>query len=356
MSIGNVFIRNFRLFENYNFHFSHKNLLLTGPNGSGKTSLLEALCLLLTGKSFKTRDLGECIREGETSFLLGLQGLSQDEKLTISLEKALNKRVSIKARKNNKPVSKNKLPICLIIQAKDLRMLEGEPELRRGLFKQIMFHVKHESYSIHQEYKKVLIQRNMALKKKATEKELSIWTSKLIEEGKKLEQEQKEFFKEFYKKTMEIFTDSSQKDELSFLNNIKIKFYQGWSDASNLEESINNSILKDRALGYTTQGPHRLDLKFYIKDRLVKSILSRGQQKLLILLIYFKMNVMLNENNKIPLIYLIDDITSELDEKNLRIALEHIISLKTQVVITSTKGKEGGIDDPILDQFKQINL
>ena len=152
MSIGNVFIRNFRLFENYNFHFSHKNLLLTGPNGSGKTSLLEALCLLLTGKSFKTRDLGECIREGETSFLLGLQGLSQDEKLTISLEKALNKRVSIKARKNNKPVSKNKLPICLIIQAKDLRMLEGEPELRRGLFKQIMFHVKHESYSIHQEY------------------------------------------------------------------------------------------------------------------------------------------------------------------------------------------------------------
>ena len=65
---------------------------------------------------------------------------------------------------------------------------------------------------------------------------------------------------------------------------------------------------------------------------------------------------MLNENNKIPLIYLIDDITSELDEKNLRIALEHIISLKTQVVITSTKGKEGGIDDPILDQFKQINL
>ena len=101
---------------------------------------------------------------------------------------------------------------------------------------------------------------------------------------------------------MEIFTDSSQKDELSFLNNIKVKFYQGRSEDSSLEESINNSILKDRALGYTTQGPHRLDLKFYIKDRLVKSILSRGQQKLLILLIYFKMNVMLNENNKIPLI------------------------------------------------------
>ena len=65
---------------------------------------------------------------------------------------------------------------------------------------------------------------------------------------------------------------------------------------------------------------------------------------------------MLNENSKVPLIYLIDDITSELDEKNLRIALEHIISLKTQVIITSTKGKEGGIDDSIFDQFKQINL
>ena len=65
---------------------------------------------------------------------------------------------------------------------------------------------------------------------------------------------------------------------------------------------------------------------------------------------------MLNENNRVPLIYLIDDITSELDEKNLRIAMEHIISLKTQVIITSSQGKEGGNGGSILSQFKQINL
>lgn len=356
MSVGKVLIKNFRLFEDFQLNLSNKNCLITGPNGSGKTSCLEVIHLLLTRKSLKTRDLKECIRKDQNSFFLGFQGISRGEQLTISAEKSLNTRISIRANINNEPSKGKNLPLCQSIQARNLRLLEGEPELRRDLFNKIMFHVEHESYEINQRYKKVLIQRNRALKNKSSEKELIIWTNQLVEEGEELGKINKAFFQKFYEAAMEIQKDSSKKEELLFLNGFKIKYSPGWDEGLKLKEALRNSINIDQALGYTTQGPHRLDLKFYIQNKLAKSILSRGQQTLLILLIYFKMNTMLNQSQKAGLIYLLDDITSELDEKNLAITLEQIYQLGSQVIITSIKAAEEVEGSPFLSEFKQINL
>ena len=148
MSVGKVLIKNFRLFEDFQLNLSNKNCLITGPNGSGKTSCLEVIHLLLTRKSLKTRDLKECIRKDQNSFFLGFQGISRGEQLTISAEKSLNTRISIRANINNEPSKGKNLPLCQSIQARNLRLLEGEPELRRDLFNKIMFHVEHESLSL----------------------------------------------------------------------------------------------------------------------------------------------------------------------------------------------------------------
>ena len=68
------------------------------------------------------------------------------------------------------------------------------------------------------------------------------------------------------------------------------------------------------------------------------------------------MNTMLNQSQKAGLIYLLDDITSELDEKNLAITLEQIYQLGSQVIITSIKAAEEVEGSPFLSEFKQINL
>ena len=73
MSIARVFIKNFRLFKEIDLDLNKENLLILGPNGSGKTSVLEAINLLISRKSIKTRDLKECINDDSKGFSLGLK-------------------------------------------------------------------------------------------------------------------------------------------------------------------------------------------------------------------------------------------------------------------------------------------
>lgn len=203
MSIDKVFLKNFRPFSDLKVDLSNKNLLLTGANGTGKTSVLEAINVLITGKSFKTRDLKDCIKEKSKGFLVDLEITRDKSIFKIRAEKELNKRITRKAKAGNYSVTKKDLPVVQFIQAKDLRMIEGETELRRDFFNKAMFHVEPKADDEYRLYKKTLSQRNMALKKKASEKELKIWNKALIEIGNMLEETQKRFFVNFFENTLE---------------------------------------------------------------------------------------------------------------------------------------------------------
>jgi len=355
MSIDKVFLKNFRPFSDLRVDLSNKNLLLTGANGTGKTSVLEAINVLITGKSFKTRDLKDCIKEKSKGFLVDLEITRDKSIFKIRAEKELNKRITRKAKAGDYSVAKKDLPVVQFIQAKDLRMIEGETELRRDFFNKAMFHVEPKADDEYSSYKKTLSQRNMALKKKVSEKELKIWNKALIETGSMLEETQKRFFVNFFENTLENRKEKKRVN-LEFLNTIRIYLNKGWPADLSFEEAIAKTNQKDRALGYTTCGPHRLDLLFYTESKLARSVLSRGQQKLLILLMFFYFNDILKSKIKAEIIYLIDDITSELDQENLEIVLQEALALKSQLLITAIEGKNIDNFGPFLDKFRQLNL
>ena len=180
MSIERVFIKNFRLFREIDLDLYKENLLIIGPNGSGKTSVLEAINLLISRKSIRTRDLKDCINDDSEGFSLGLEIKNKQEVLTIKAAKQANKRITIKTEAGKTTVKKENLPIVQFIQAKDLRMIEGETELRRDFFNKTMFHVEHSSEIDYKNYKKALSQRNISLKRKVSEEELKVWNEALI--------------------------------------------------------------------------------------------------------------------------------------------------------------------------------
>ena len=355
MSIARLFIKNFRLFKTLDLDLNKKDLLIIGPNGSGKTSILEAINLLISRKSMRTRDLRECIKEGSDGFSLGLEIKNENEVLTIKATKQVNKRISIKTKFGNIPANKSNLPVIQFIQAKDLRMIEGETELRRDFFNKTMFHVEHSSEIDFKNYKKALIQRNMSLKRKVSERELKAWNEVLEETGIILAEKQKSFFENVFKNSMEEKRKNGVAKE-AFLNHIKVAFNRGWPEGLSFSEALMESGEKDRALGYTSIGPHRLDFKYSINNKLAKSFLSRGQQKLLIILNFFKFNDILVTKNKSGIVYLIDDITSELDQENLAIVLEQAVELRAQLLITAIKGKSLSNMTPFLDKFRQLIL
>ncbi len=355
MSIARLFIKNFRLFKTLDLDLSKKDLLIIGPNGSGKTSILEAINLLISRKSMRTRDLRECIKEGSDGFSLGLEIKNENEVLTIKAAKQVNKRISIKTKFGNMPANKSNLPVIQFIQAKDLRMIEGETELRRDFFNKTMFHVEHSSEIDFKNYKKALIQRNMSLKRKVSERELKAWNEVLEETGIILAEKQKSFFENVFKNSMEEKRKNGVAKE-AFLNHIKVAFNRGWPEGLSFSEALMESGEKDRALGYTSIGPHRLDFKYSINNKLAKSFLSRGQQKLLIILSFFRFNDILMAKNTAGVVYLIDDITSELDQENLAIVLEQAVELRAQLLITAIKGKSLSNMTPFLDKFRQLIL
>ena len=355
MSIARLFIRNFRPFRELDLDLNKKNLLVMGSNGSGKTSILEAINLLISRKSIRTRNLKECIKEGCEGFSLGLEIKNNNEVLTIKAAKQANKRISIKTKFGNTSATKENLPIVQLIQAKDLRMIEGEAELRRDFFNETMFHVEQSSKTEYKNYKKALSQRNISLKRKAPEGELKVWNEALIDTGNILAEKQKSFFERIFKKTLEEKRKNKEAQE-AFLSQIKVVFKKGWPDSISLKKALDEAAEKDRALGYTSIGPHRIDFKYFINNKLAKSFLSRGQQKLLIILSFFKFNDILATKNKAGIVYLIDDITSELDQENLAIVLEQAIKVKAQLLITAIKGKSMSNMTPFLDKFRQLIL
>ena len=143
---------------------------------------------------------------------------------------------------------------------------------------------------------------------------------------------------------------------LYFLENLNVSFQKGWPDSTSLRDAYSNLIVRDRALGYSSAGPHRVDIRFGIGNKLAKSILSRGQQKLLILLIFFRLEEIIIENHREGVIYLIDDLTAELDDVNLPYALKEIKKLKSQSIVTVISGKNIAKSSPLFKEFKQINL
>ena len=218
-----------------------------------------------------------------------------------------------------------------------------------------MFHVEHSSEIDFKNYKKALIQRNMSLKRKVSERELKAWNEVLEETGIILAQKQKSFFENVFKKSMEEKRKNGDAKE-AFLNRIKVAFNRGWPEGLSFSKALMESGEKDRALGYTSIGPHRLDFKYSINNKLAKSFLSRGQQKLLIILSFFRFNDILMAKNTAGVVYLIDDITSELDQENLAIVLEQAVELRAQLLITAIKGKSLSNMTPFLDKFRQLIL
>ena len=134
------------------------------------------------------------------------------------------------------------------------------------------------------------------------------------------------------------------KDKYKFLS---ISFDKGWK--KNLIEELRACYAVDRKRGFTSIGPQTSDLSIKINEQESGNVLSRGEQKLLILLIYlFFIDMLSNISSNTP-IFLIDDLPSELDDRNLDIALNLIQDARCQIFITSLENLEKYEFDMVID-------
>ena len=336
MSFSKIHLNNFRSFKSSSFNLGKNNLIL-GKNGAGKSSFLEAIFFILSKKSFRTSSLNAMVNF-ESSFFK-VDAILNEEKF--SLTKDLSS--SIKSIEGN--FQNNFLP--LILNNFSLNLLEAPKENRRSFIDYLMFHVEHDYKTNHLKFKKALAQRNRALKKSSSS-ELKSWTKIFIDLSQKLTKLKLEFIDSFLKSFPTFVDTLSIPKELKVkFKSISITYDKGWKD--NLLADLRESFVKDQARGFTSLGPQTSDLSVKINNQDSGNILSRGEQKLLILLIYLFFIKTYNDLRPNKTIFLLDDLPSELDEKNLDLALNLIQSADCQLFITSLENLEKYEFDFVID-------
>ena len=331
MYLSKIHLVNFRLFSDSLFNLQ-ETTLITGKNGAGKTSVLEAIHVILKSRSFRTSSMNSLINLNEDNFLINAK---LDSK-TLTFEK---KRRSAPVNNGYKTLSYKYENFPVLINNFSLAFLESDKEVRRRFLDYFMFHVKHDYIESHRKFKKTLSTRNRALKKN-NEEEINIWTKLLLEQAEKITADREEILNQVTSEIPQFFKklplDERWKD---IGNKLSLKFNRGWEEGQ-LIEVLRSNFQEDMRRGFTKFGPQRFDLEINILKEKAGDLLSRGEQKLLILLIFLCFGEFISEKIGKKVFYLVDDAAAELDEENLILAFKSLEKVNGQKIISAIKKPE----------------
>ena len=333
MSIEQLEIANFRNLEKVSLAPSPQINAVIGNNGSGKTSLLEAIYFLGTAKSFRTAHSKQAIKFGSEQFILfskisTVGGIS----VPVGISKDQN---SIAIKISNAPASSSSalaglLPVQLI-NPDVHKMLEEGPRYRRRFIEWGLFHVKPNYFPHWQECRHILKQRNAALKQNLSHREIEHWDSALCEKSQIITNLRKQYLEELQPVIDHLLGETDN------LPPVEIQLSQGWSKSKSLEEALRDNLDADRARGFTQFGPHRADLAISCHGVKAKEVVSRGQQKLITAIMKLAQLELLNEQEQGACgVLLVDDLPAELDQQFRAVLVDMICAQKSQVFITAT--------------------
>ena len=300
--------------------------IICGPNGSGKTSFLEAIYLLGSGRSFRTREISALIQQGEPSLTVFAR-MNTDE--TISIQKSLSTPTHVKLNHQSCYRSSELahfLP-CQTFYQDVFQIIDEGPAIRRSLLDWGLFHVKQSYHEIWKDYRRVLKQRNALLRRKAKWNEFAAWNKLLVEIAMQIDLMRTEYF-QAWSETFQFF--------LNRLTNTVcgIHYYKGW-DRKNVGKDLlfilQEQFDSDLHSQYTHSGAHQADILFDTMALKAKHTLSRGQQKIILMALKLAQSQLISK----PCVYLFDDIAAELDAMHFERFVEALQGVKGQFFLTT---------------------
>lgn len=311
----------------------HVNLFY-GENGSGKTSVLEAISLLGLGRSFRSHKHKSLINYDQGAFTVFGRVNSDGTDTPLGINRKRNGEVSFKA--NGATVASaaalaGYLPLQ-VINADTFLLLEGSPKVRRQFIDWLVFHVEPRFFPVWKDLQRCLKHRNSVLRHDRIDRfELATWDQELIRLT--------ELTHSFREACMQRFNHTFYRliEEFPELQELGLSYYSGWDNQKNYNDVLEANFERDRRQGYTQAGSHRADLQFELKGMNAADLLSRGQQKLLICALKIAQGYLFNEMTGRKCIYLIDDLPAELDEKHRALLVNWLDAMSTQVFITGVE-------------------
>lgn len=331
MILKTLRVQNFRTHSDFILEIGEKSTLISGANGSGKTSLLEAIYFALQGTSFRSSDKEILRNDGSSWFRIDLKD-SKDSLRTIIFNDAVQKskkQFLVDGNKKARLSSNLRIPVVLF-EPDDLQLLSGSPTRRRNFLDYFLSQIFPSFQLALARYNKALKQRNNLLKRDNVSKdELFPWNLMLAEYGAEIISKRQDFLELLNSKIEEVYFEiSGVKDE------IEIDYLGEKVSKNEILAILSENIERDKILGYTNFGPHKHDIQFIFNKKPAQNVASRGENRSLVLALKFiETDILSDLTSKRPIV-LLDDVFSELDDDRQKLLTKHFS--KYQTIITST--------------------
>lgn len=329
--IKEILIENFRNLKDTKIRLSNSINLFYGMNAQGKTSLMEAIYLASTGKSFRTKKVIQAIKYEKLDLKIFVK-LNDFSKYSIQISKDMKKYFNNGKKIPYKEYIGKILAISFIPE--DVELVSGIPSLRRGFFNYEISQTNLTYLEYILEYEKVLKVRNRYLKEKNIDNDIfEIYNKKYINLCYKISKIRKEYIKNLneilFIKYRELFNKDHKLNIIydSFSNDLTLE---------EIEQILKQKLKVDLLLGYSSIGIHKDDYIFYLNDKEAKYYSSQGEKKSIVFAIKIsEIEYMEKYINRKP-IFLLDDLTSFFDEFRKKQIINYFLEKNIQCYITAT--------------------
>jgi DNA replication and repair protein RecF len=347
MALVKLQTEHFRNLTSAPVSFSPSINLLFGENGSGKSSILEAIGYLGLGRSFRVSRHQAVVSHGQHKLTVfgGLDdGHEEEPGLEPKSDSVIRHRLGISRdtgaketvlRVDGEPVRNmsvlaKHLPVS-VIDPGVFDIVAGGPGKRRQFLDWSVFHVEPSFASLWQQCQRVTSQRNQILRNGRLDAALmKVWDAQYVELAERMSDARKHTFGLFSEAFFRLLGEITA----PWVDGLKIDFYPGWDDSRSLLEVLKSHREQELKMGHTLYGPNRADLRLKFQGRPVAETFSRGQQKTLVILMKIAQGMVLSRLNK-QVTFLLDDINAELDVGHRAMLAQKLEELKCQVFVTS---------------------
>lgn len=310
--------------------------LIYGENGSGKTSVLEALYSLGFGRSFRTHQVRQVVQDEQDSYTLfaRIQPTEAEQEIQhrIGFRRQRNGETELRLNGQNEhrfSTLARLMPIQLITP-EGVELVTDGPKLRRQYMDWGLFHVEQSHYSDWLTFARLLKQRNRLLKERDFDAQGgAFWDKQLAEAGERVTEAR-----------------------LNYLNglNVRLNYYchqflpqydfqfrlmPGWQEPQTLAEALQEKLELDKRQGYTSVGPNKAEWQIRADGVDARERLSRGQLKLLVAALRLVQGADYQDRRGQPCVILVDDLPAELDQENQARLCHALVESGSQVFVTA---------------------
>jgi DNA replication and repair protein RecF len=338
MFLKHLSLINFKNYSEFEAKFSEKINCFVGKNGMGKTNLLDAIHYLSFCKSYFNPLDSHNIKHGEGFFVI--QGVFDRFGENVEVYCGLKRNQKKVFKRNKKEYERlsehiGQFPLVMI-SPNDSELVNGASDVRRRFLDGIISQYDKVYLDKLISYTQVLKQRNALLKHFHESRSFDSETLEILDEqialyGRSILEIRSAFLKQFiplFNVHYKHISDSREDVALEYLGSLEGKEYK---------TALMTSLARDRALHYTTVGPHKDDLEFTINGHSLRKFASQGQQKSYLLALKLAQFEFIKEQKNTKPLLLLDDVYDKLDEERFTRLLEMVSSdAFGQVFITDT--------------------